>query len=210
MQLRTKISILFTVLSSLVLLFSFSLVYYLSFIQSRDDFFGRLKEKADFISQKNYEEDELSKQVYQQIIEKNIKTMPDASVITLNVNNPQAIKDSLKAILSNNLINQLLSGKNIQFSEGENQGIGLYYPDNQGTFIIIVSAYDKNGIKKLNNLFYVLVNIFWISLIIIYLIGILYSRKVLAPIYHILTNVKRISATNLKLRLKENNGKSSV
>ena len=210
MQIRRKISIIFTVLTSFVLLCTFSFIYFLTYQSTKSDFSVRLQEKADLIAQKYYEEDELSKQLYQRIIEKNSKSLSEAHEITLNINNHRLVYDSLKEILPDKDIKQLLSGHNIKFSVGDKQGAGLYYPDNQGTFIIVVTAIDIIGLQKLQNLLKVLINIFFGSIVLIYLIGILYSRRVLSPIGYILNSVKKIRATNLKLRLKENNGKDEL
>ena len=210
MQIRRKISIIFTVLTSLVLLCAFSFIYYLTYQSTKSDFNARLREKADLIAQKYYEEDELSKQVYQKIIEKNSKSLPEAYEITLNVDNQRDIYDSLKELLPNKDIKQLQTGQNIKFSIGDKQGVGLYYPDNQGTFIIVVTAIDANGLQKLQKLLNVLINIFFGSIILIYFIGLFYSRRVLSPIGYILNNVKKIRVANLKLRLEENNGKDEL
>ena len=210
MQIRRKISFLFTVLTSLVLLCAFSIIYYLTYQSTKSDFTARLMVKADLIAQKFYEEDESSKQVYQKIIERNSKSLPEAYEITLNVNNHPLVYDSLKGMVPDKDIKLLLSGQNIKFSDGDKQGVGLYYPDNQGTFIIVVTAIDVYGLEKLQNLLRVLANIFFGSIILIYFIGLFYSRRVLSPIGYILNNVKKIRATNLKLRLKENNGKDEL
>jgi signal transduction histidine kinase len=210
MQIRRKISIIFTVLTSLVLLCSFSFIYYSSYQYTKNDFYVRLQEKADLIAQKYYEEDELSKQLYEKIIEKNSKSLPEAYYITLNINSPRLVDDSLKDIMSEQNIKQLLLGRNVKFSVGVKQGVGLYYPDNQGTFIIVVTAIDANGLQKLQKLLNVLVNIFFCSIVLIYFIGLFYSRRVLSPIGYILNNVKKIRITNLKLRLKENDGKDEL
>jgi signal transduction histidine kinase len=210
MQIRTKISIIFTILTSLVLLCSFSFIYLLSNQYTKDDFFFHLQEKADLIAQKYYKEDELNKKIYQEILEKNSKSLPEASEITLNTDNPRLIYDSLKNLLSHENIQRLLSGQNIKFLSSEKQGIGLYYPDNQGTFVIIITAIDKLGIQKDQNLLKVLINIFLGSIIFIYFIGLFFSRRVLSPISQILNKVKLVRATNLKLRLDENNGNDEL
>ena len=203
MKIRRKISYIFTGLTLVVLLSSFTVVYLLNLKYTRDEFFDRLQEKADFTAQKYFEEDELNHQVYQDIIAKNSKSLPEAVELVINVNNPKHVYDTLKGILPNKLIEQLISGKNIKYNSNDRQFVGLYYPDNQGVFIVVVSAVDKFGINKQKNLLEVLFSIFIASIFFVYFMGHFYSMKVLAPIGHILKNIKRIRATNLKLRLVE-------
>src|ERR1035437_7528393 len=210
MKIRTKISLIYTLLTSLVLVGTSIFIYYFSYKFAKDDFFIRLQEKADFVSQKYFEEDELSKKIYQEIIEKNSRIIPEAHEIVLNVNNPRLIFDSLQHILPHPSIAELLSGKNITFSNGDKQGIALYYLDNQGTFVIIITAVDKIGEKQLKTLLNILIRINLISVLFIYFIGLFYSQRILAPLSHILKKISKIRATNLKLRLTENNDKDEL
>ena len=210
MKLRRKISLTFTAMTSVVLLCSFSFVYLLTQHYTKNDFYNRLQEKADFTAQKYFEEDELSKQVYQEIMEKNAKSLPEAFEIVLDTKYPKIVRDSLNKILPNSLAEKLLKGQNVKFNIDERQGIGLYYPDNQGIFIVVVTAFDKVGLQKQQNLLKVLLAIFFSSIIFMYLMGQFYSRKVFFPVGHILKNVRRINVTNLKLRLLENDGNDEL
>lgn len=203
MKIRRKTSFIFTALASLVLFFSFSFIYFLTERYTKSDFYERLQEKADFTALKYFEKDEISQKVYEQIMVKNSLSLPEASEIVLDAQNPRLLRDSLSKFLPSILINNLLSGKRIKFYSAEKQGVGLYYPDNQGTFVIIITAVDKVGIKKQEHLLRILLIIFIGSIIFIYFTGMLFARKVFQPVGHILKNVKRISATNLKLRLTE-------
>jgi signal transduction histidine kinase len=210
MLIRRKISLIFTGLTSLVMLCSFAFIYYLSYQYTKEEFFLRLEEKAEFTTQKYFEEDELNKTVYEQLVDKNSKTIPEAKEIVLNTNNHQLVYDSLKHIIPENQIKELLSGQNIKYKKASKQYVGLYYPDNQGKFIVVISAIDKFGIQKLQNLLKNLIEIFLISILFIYFIGMFYSERMLTPLAHILKKVNEIKATNLKLRLKDNSSKDEL
>jgi signal transduction histidine kinase len=210
MKIRRKIAIIFTILSSIVLLCSFSFVYYITDNYTENDFYTRLFEKANFVAQKYFEEDELSKPDYITIVERNLRTLPDAHEIIINVSNTRAINDSLKNIFPPSLIKNLLNGKSVKIRDHERQYVGYYYPDNQGTFLVIVSSVDKIGIRKQKHLFDVLLVIFSGSLLFIFLIGQFYARRVLSPVGHIIKNVRNIRSTNLSLRLTEIKGNDEL
>ena len=210
MQLRRKTTLLFTALSSVVILFSFTFIYLLSEDYTQRDFYSRLQEKADFIAQKYFEKDELSKQVYDEIMEKNSMSLPEAHEIILDVRNLKLVTDSLNKILPKNLVEKILTGHKVQFRYQGNQACGIYYPDNQGTFIIMIFAVDKVGIQKQQHLLKLLFLIFFGSLVFIYFIGIFYAQKIFSPIGHILKNVKTINASNLSQRLKAPDGNDEL
>jgi signal transduction histidine kinase len=210
MKIRRKIAIIFTILTSIVLLCSFSFIYYITDKYTENDFYTRLFEKANFVAQKYFEEDELSKPDYVTIVEKNIRMLPEAHEIIINVSNTKAISDSLKNIFPAPLIRTLINGKSVKIRDHERQYVGYYYPDNQGTFLVVISAVDKIGIKKQKLLLDVLLCIFFGSLLFIFLIGQFYARRVLLPVGHILKNVRNIRSTNLSMRLTESNGNDEL
>ena len=211
MKIRRKIALIFTALTIIVIFLAFAFIYYLSAKYTENDFYARLEEKATLAAWKNFEQDELSKQAYEKVIDNYLQSMPGAEEIILNMAEPQLIKDSLSKILpSNSLSQKIQKGEKIKFRNHDKQGIGIYYPDNQGTFIIIVMAFDKVGIHKERNLAKILSGIFFGSIILIFFMGQLYARRVLAPVVNIIRNVRKINATNLSLRLKEKKGNDEL
>jgi signal transduction histidine kinase len=204
MKIRNKIVLTFTAMVSFVLLISFSLVYYLSSRYIESDFYDRVHEKATLTAWKYYEKDEMSELLYKKVIDKGVMVLPDASEIVLDAGFKNQVADSLNKILPENLVRDLLAGKNIKFRNHDQQSIGLFYPDNQGNFIILITAVNKIGIQEQKKLLELLVLIFSGCIIFIFLLGKLYATNVLYPIANILKNVKRIRATNLSLRLQEN------
>jgi signal transduction histidine kinase len=188
-----------------LLCFSF-FIYFFSGYYVRNDFYGRLEEKAYFIADKYFEEDEMSHKLYEETMEKNSKTLPEANIVILDTKYRKLVSDSLKKVVPEEVANRLIAGHNTKFSIKEKQGVGLFYPDNQGTFIIVVTAIDRVGIRRQQNLLKSLGGILIVSIFFIYFIGQLYARQVLSPISNILKEVKRIRATNLKRRLLESEG----
>lgn len=210
MKIRHKLSLIFTLLASVILLFSFSFTFYLTDKYTQNAFYSRLFEKASILAQKCFEQDELSNTDYLTIIEKNSVSLPEAREIVMNVNNPRAVFDTLKNELPVLLIQQLLEGKTVQHQKDNRQIVGLYYPDNQGNFILVVSAVDKVGINKQKHLLKVLIGIFFSSLLFMFLFGQFFAHRILSPLGHMLKNVRRIRANNLSLRLNENNSNDEL
>ncbi|MEI6684309.1 MAG: HAMP domain-containing sensor histidine kinase [Bacteroidota bacterium] len=204
MKIRNKIVFTFTGLVSFVMLFSFTLIYYLSKRFIERDFYDLVSEKATLTAWKYFEKDEMSDALYQKMIEKGAKILPEASETVLDTKQKARIHDSLAQIFPEDLVSDLLSGKNVQYRNHEKQAVGIYYPDNQGVFIVVVTAVNKLGSLEQRKLLELLVIIFLGSMIFIFLLGNLYATNVLFPIASILRNIKRIKATNLSLRLKEN------
>jgi len=210
MKIRQKIAFIYTIITCVILLSAFSFAYYLSASFTERNFYLRLEEKASFTAWKYFEEDELSGDAYRLVIEKYIQNLPDAHEIVLNTSNIQYVKDSLSKIIPTHLINRVLSHDLIKFRKGDRQGVGLYYPDNQGNFIIIITAIDKYGVLKQRHLLEVLIGIFFVSIVFVFLMGEFYAQRVLSPLVSIMRNVRKINATNLSLRLEEKSGNDEL
>jgi signal transduction histidine kinase len=192
-------------------LLCFSLfVYFFSAYYVKNDFYRRLEEKAYFIADKYFEEDEMSHKLYEETMDKNSKSLPEANITILDTRYRKLVNDSLKKVIPKEIADRIIAGHNTRFSMKEKQGVGLFYPDNQGTFIIIVTAADRIGIQRQQNLSKSLAGILLISIFFVYFIGQFYARQVLSPISHILKEVKRIRATNLKRRLSESEGSDEL
>ncbi len=204
MTIRNRIVLTFSALSSIVMVFSFFLIYYLSEHFMDADFYDLLSEKATLTAWKYFEKDEMSEALYDKMIEKNVRTLPDATEMILDTKNKPRVVDSLLKILPTGLVRELISGRNVRYRSQDKQMVGLYYPDNQGTFIIVITAVNKFGIREQKKLLQVMLIIFFGSILLTFLLGKFYATNVLSPIANILRNVKKIRATNLSLRLKEN------
>ena len=209
MKVRQKIALIFTLLTSVVLFFSFAFIYYLSANYKENDFYSRLEEKATLTAWKYFEADELSKPAYALVIERYIQSLPDSRETVLNADSLKT-KDSLTKVVSNDLALKLLSGQMVKFRDSERQGIGLYYKDNQGNFLVVITAIDKYGIQKQHNLLRDLIIIFLGSIVFIFLAGQFYAQRVLSPLVAIMRNVRQINATNLSLRLEEKPGNDEL
>ncbi len=174
------------------------------------DFYDLVAEKATLTAWKYFEQDEMSPAVYAKVMARFSKSLPDAEETVLDTRYKRIVKDSLVKFLPGDLVNNLMAGKTIRFRIHERQGVGIYYPDNQGNFVVIITAVNKFGIQQQQKLLEVLFIIFFSSIFIIYFIGQVYARNVLKPIGSILKNIKRIRATNLSLRLNETGGNDEL
>jgi signal transduction histidine kinase len=174
------------------------------------NFYDLLQEKANLTAWKYYEKDEMSENLYEKLIVRYSKSLPDAEEIVFDTKNKAALTDSLQNIIPKDYLVRLLKKETIRFRHEEKQSVGLYYADNQGNFVVIITAVDKFGIHQRQKLLEVMLLVFLGSFIFMFLIGRFYATNVLSPIVAILKNIRRIRATNLSLRLKEKPGNDEL
>jgi len=100
--------------------------------------------------------------------------------------------------------------KTLQFSEGKRQTVGIYYYDNQGDFVILVSAIDHAGDKRFNDLVEALAILLIIVSIVLFIMSRWFAQKTLEPIDKVIKQMRLVSAGNLSLRVDEGNGKDEI
>lgn len=88
--------------------------------------------------------------------------------------------------------------------------MGLQYDDNQGQFYVLVSAHDKSGLSKLDNLRNTLIICLLFSSVLVLVLGWFFSAQVLWPITAIVREVNNIKASSLHLRLHEPKSRDEI
>lgn len=211
MKIRNKITLIFILLTGSLLAGVFIFIYLFSNRYTENEFYQRLNERANIIGQSYLEKDEVSSKVYEQILKKHYQVLPseEEAVFKINVLN-RTIEDSLSEKFPDEFIAQVFQKKRAQLKRNNTYLTGILYSDNQGDFMVVVSAKNQYGQAKMNNLRNILIIAFIAGIIAIYLLGRYYAGKVLYPISEITGKAKEISATNLHLRLDTGNNKDEL
>ncbi|TXF89138.1 HAMP domain-containing histidine kinase [Neolewinella aurantiaca] len=211
MRLRTKITAVFVILTSFFLTGIFILIYYSSEQYTESEFYLRLSQRATIAAQAYLEEDEMNLDIYEDVRIKHLQTLPNETEVIYPVN---AKEKKLLSTPDSNLpytfFETIFQKEYAELQLGEYFYTGLLYRDNEGDFIVVLSARDLYGVGKLNNLRSILISAFFISIIFIFILGWYYAKQALSPIAKIINEVNSISAENLSLRLATTTGKDEL
>ena len=212
MKIREKLSLLFTILTATILLIFAALIYY-SASQNRElEFYNRLKKEA--ITKANlFFTAKVNAQILQKIYKNNRETINEVEVTIYDLKFNLLYHDAADIDIVKEtplLIKNIARKKTINFYQKEWQVVGILFPFEDKKNIIIATAYDQFGYRKLNNLRDTIIIIFVCSIVFIYLAGHFFSKKVLSPVTDIVIKAKNISASNLDLRLNYSVGKDEL
>ncbi len=206
MKIRNKIALFYTFVTFIVLLGVFILVYFITTRAINQNFYTYLEEKAFITAEKHFEEDEVSRLVYESVLKNYSLLLPDAEEIVLDAKDTQSTIDSLKTYISARQIKQLYQQKNIKFRHDHHQGFAIYYPDNEGDFIVAIMAHNQQGEYIIGTLLKILITVFLIALLFVYCVGLVYARQILHPLKQILKSVRQIRGNNLHNRIEGQKG----
>lgn len=210
MKIRSRLTLQFSlIVASILILFS-STIYFLSSYYRQQEFYSRLKDRAHNTAKLLIEIEEVSSDLLKKI-DKNTIALPLERITIYNDQNRQlynSTDDSSE--VATEILNKIRAQNEILFREGEKEGIGFMYDDKHNRFAVIASAYDKFGLRKLNFLRIALIAGLFASVIITMLAGWFYSGQALKPISNVISQVDKISAGNLNLRVDEGNGSDEI
>ncbi|MCL7987235.1 HAMP domain-containing histidine kinase [Sphingobacterium sp. lm-10] len=212
MQIRTKLTILFTIITATILL-AFAFVIYYSAKESRRKEFNTLLSKEAYTKANVFLKAKVDRETLQEIYRNNRKILNEVEVAIydtdFNLIYHDAVDIDFVKETANMLANIRTKGE-ISFYQDDWQVVGLLYTYEGQQYIITAAAYDQYGYSKLDNLLKTIISVFIISMLVLYFAGRLFSRKAFEPIKQMTDRASDISATNLDLRLDTHGDKDEL
>lgn len=212
MKIRTRLTLLFTLITAMLLgIYSFS-IYYSSKDAREKSFYGELQNeaiaKADLFFQSSLPEQEMH-----QLYKNNNRTLNEVQVAIYDINNQLVYHDDAKVdyVKENpEMLSHIFRKNTITFFLDDLQVIGMVYRYQGKSYAVTAAAYDQYGYEYLTHLLTISIISFISILILIYLAGIFLSKKTLSPLSEMVDQIKKITAGKLQLRLKTTQEKDEL
>ena len=202
MKIGSKIALFYTVITvgAIALIVLVFYLFTLRYINKVYDSY--LSEKAYLTAQKYWEKDEVDESRYREIQQKYDDLLPQAYEILLNADSVTAVADTLAKYLDRHQQARLFKNEPVTFVYGRLRGAALYYPDNEGNFVVLVMASNHYGQDIQKHILMLAFLLLALSCGLVFLIGKVYANRILLPLQHLLKDLKRIRVNNLNVRLE--------
>lgn len=212
MKIRTRLTILFTVITAIILLL-FAAIIYLSAKEKREtEFYSLLKKEA--ITKANlFFNANVDKKILQDIYHNNRKILNEVEVAIYDTDFKLLYHDAVDIDFvkeTKPMINKINQKGEIEFYQQRWQVVGLRYAYKDKNYVITAAAFDQYGYNKLNDLLAKSIIVFVTSILFILIAGVFLSKKALEPVSEMIEKAKNISATNLDLRLNDKGNKDEL
>lgn len=209
---RTRLSIQFTyIVTFILILFSF-IIYYFSDSYREAEFYSRLEKKALTTAKLLIQVKEVDYNLMK-IIDRNTINAINNETVMIFDNKDSLIynsSDSEAIPVSKSLISKIRQSGSIRSHEGEKEVIGLLYVDKNNQYVILASALDSYGLKKLGNLKWIIIVGFFISIIMTVYLSKIYATRALKPMSDVVKQVDKINIANMDVRVNEGNGTDEI
>jgi signal transduction histidine kinase len=211
MKIQTQTAILFTSITASIILLLSGFVYYFTSRFATTDFHKRLEIRAYIAARVMLEKDETSIDAYSVIRNEHLEVLAGEQEYFIRLDT--VANKTLKAgtvDLPFSFKRDVVDKGTANFSKDGVYFTGIFYRDNEGDFIVILSARNDTLSNTMSNLRDLLLLGFIAGVIITYTTALFFSRYTFKPVRTIIRNVKSINAENLAMRLPEKTGKDEV
>ena len=213
MKIGFKLALIFTILTALVLAIVGIYIYYYSVEYIQKDFINHLKSRVVNVAHFHLKEDEVTHDTYQKIRFKYLHTtlLDEYEYIRkLDESHHIQVNDSLRQKLDNDFFEILKTKGHAEYHKNHHYSAGIIYPDNQGDYLVIISAFDEFGRNEIRNLKNLLIFGFFPCVTLVFILGIIFSHQALKPINRIIQKVNTITASNLYQRVPVGKSKDEI
>lgn len=202
MNIRKRLLIISTLTFGVVFTLSALLVYSVFYKSSEKIIFNELEYSTLLTAYFYLEEDEMSQKEHNKIRNEFFENIRNSKVKLYNEKNQFVYGDSATGksqFLTPSVLDKVRKQGKYQFKEGSTYFYGIYYPDNQGNFVVFVISENEFFESQINQL----LSIFIISLISGLIIILLLSFYLSKVAYHPIKKITNQIVTT-DINLKEN------
>lgn len=203
MKIKGKLTLWFTLLVATILLVFVAVVYWSSSKNREVEFFEVL-EKEGITKAKLFFEAKVNPSTLHKIYRFNSEVINEVEVAIYDLDFKLLYHDAEeidRVKETKSMIDKIISQKRVHYFQDDWQVIGMVYSYNGKDYVLTATALDEYGYVKMHNLFLTITLLTIVSLIVIYICGVLFADRVLLPIKVMNKEVNNITATNLDLRI---------
>lgn len=204
MQIRTRLTLQFTILVSTIVLIAFMSIYFFTQQFSERDFYRRLKEKAITNAILLIKVEGVDSALLQLIDRAKRDNLYKETIrIYDHVNKEIYFSGDTTRFLDPNSFDNVRKFGEVTLEKSGFDVIGVLFRDKGFDYVVVAAAVDINGAARLKDLQTLLTFAFLVLTAVVFISGWIYSGRALRPIKRIMAEVKSISPQNLDQRLKE-------
>lgn len=214
MSIKYKIAILFAALVSLILAGIGIAVYFFSVKERQDTFSARLKNRALSTAKVYSDIRDSNYSVLSKMDEGIVASLYNRSIAILNYDNrydyvsTDIPGDSL--LLSGDIIERVKIEGDIYFKYGQRRAFAIHQTTSNNNFILAIAASDIDGKEFLDKLKKILLVTGFVSLLISFLVGLVFAKRLIKPVNRIIGEVNLITSNNLSQRIKIHKAKDEL
>jgi signal transduction histidine kinase len=203
LKIKFKITALFALLVTIILLVLSISVHYFTSLQRIEAFKKRLKGRANNDGQlfSYFGDSDSTRAVLYHIDSASAFTLNRKSVVIFNYLDKPVYNYNASHIDSilpdKDILKQARLRKEVYYAVNRRDILAFHYTDNRSRIVVVVAGYDVDGWQRLKDLRDILLTCLFIGIAIALVVGYAFSVQLVKPIKQIIYDVKHITSQNL-------------
>lgn len=206
MKIKYRITLLFTIIVLAILAVLCSAIYYSSELTREKNFKNRLRNRALTVAKYLIEVTDKDQELMKKIEENTVFSLQRKCVIVYNyLNQPiynQFDDPDDSIVVTKDMVDRARIDGEYFSKAGQRDVLSTQYIDRFNRYIIVVAAYDEEGIDTIARLKGILWFSFFGGILITLITGYYFSHRLVRPIITIIDEVKDISSHSLTKRIQ--------
>ncbi|MEJ0054718.1 MAG: HAMP domain-containing sensor histidine kinase [Bacteroidota bacterium] len=205
MQIRSRLTLQFSLLVGSILLVSFVLIYYFAHQFNRQQFHQRLNDKAVTSANLLLRVEEVDSALLKTIDRAKRDVLYGENITVYDQYDKEIYtnNDTIYFDISHNLLKDIRASDIKYFQQKGFEISAIDFHNNDREYVVIAGAMDIIGNQQLANLRLLLIIFFGVMMAIVTIAGWIYSGRALKPINNLIGEIESISVTDLHHRLQE-------
>jgi signal transduction histidine kinase len=203
LKIKFKITALFALLVTIILLVLSISVHYFTALQRTEAFKRRLKGRANNDGQlfSYFGDSDSTRAILHQIDSASAFTLNQKSVLIFNYLDKPVYNYNVLNIDSilpdKEILKQARLKHEVYYTSHKRDILAFHYTDNRSRIVVVVAGYDVDGWQRLKDLRDILLTCLFIGIAIALAVGYAFSVQLVKPIKQIIDDVKHITSQNL-------------
>lgn len=211
MKLRTRLTLLFALVFSTLIVVLNLFIYYSYADMRKDEFYLRLREKSENTLRLLADVDDIDHELLRVVDRNTINAMYEEKTLVFN-GDKQLIYSSLDnhpVHYSEHLLDEIIEKGEVYFTDRETNSevLGSYRVfGNTHAYLVLSTAYDRYGIEKLKDMRNTLLGVSFVGIGIAVLLGYWLIYKGFSPLEALNRNIRSITEQNLDIQVPVKKG----
>jgi two-component system, OmpR family, sensor histidine kinase ArlS len=203
LKIKFKITALFALLVTIILLVLSISVHYFTALQRTEAFKRRLKGRANNDGQlfSYFGDSDSTRKVLYQIDSASAFTLNQKSVVIFNYLDKPVYRynaSNIDSILPDkDILKQARVKHEVYYHAHHRDVLAFHYTDNRSRIVVVVAGYDVDGWQRMKDLRDILLTCLFIGIAVALLVGYAFSVQLVKPLTQIIHEVKDITSQNL-------------
>lgn len=204
MTIRTRLTLLFTLIVSVSLLLFCGTIYFFAERYRTREFHERLREEALTSAELLFGRETISPELYKLLDRNQLTVLHQEEIIIYDYLNRIVYESGTDYLnVPRTVLDRVRLEGEVYWREDEREIVGTRFADQSNRFVVFASAIDKYGFKKQRNLGYLLVAGWLLGTGVVFGLGRFFAGRALRPINRVIGRIDAVTASRLDLRLEE-------